>query len=282
MDFVKLPTNYEEEKISELEEKERSIRSDLSHEKWEIEKIKYREKEPPSALKWIDEDLFDHVGCIVLMIFFPIGIPVFIIAGCYDLILRIITFFINRSLSDKIAKEIKEVEEKAETELKKLKENTYKQISNYALLFEENVEQLIANKFSNTENTRAIVEWLTEKSLKRIEEADRSTYMEKIIVKFDMHVCSGAVYHCIGPYCTPDEFSFFKHSIKDLPDLVHIVALARTLASQVKTNIIAYYDNYCSGAEYELNITYEDCYNSEKVHFIYTEPNSEYKTIKEW
>lgn len=282
MHFDKSPSMYEKEKKELFEKRKKDIISTLEDKTWKI-KQKYEEKETPTPfeiLKSWNCD-FDGFGCL-LIILYPIGITVLLVACIVALVLWIKNSLYNLPLSRKIEVEIKKANENACSQLERYKKFILEEIENYKNSFEEEKNKL-SIKYAKSEKVNEVAGWLTKKFLKYIESADRSIHVENVIVKFNLTICEGGIYYDGGE--TWDMYTryydFTKHRCEKMPELTYRAALATALASQIQTNTMMQYKKDASGSEYDIDINFPDDYDP-KSQLVYTAANGNFKPVQKW
>lgn len=285
MKFDKFPSRFEQEKKELLEQKEYEIERDLSDKERKI-KQKYEKKDTPNPFEILSkccDFVFGDYAFLVdvfLIIFFPIGIIVLLIASIVSLVLWIINSPYNKSLPGKIDAEIKKANDIANKMLSHYKESTLKEIEDYKNSFEDEKNKLIID-YAASSKVDEVAKWFAKKFLKRIESADRSTHRENVIVNFNLTIYEdGIVYDGYEPW-DQRYYDFDKHRCETMPELTSRAALATAIASQIKTNTMMQYEKDASGTEYDIDINFSDGYDL-KSQLVYTAPNGNFKPVQQW
>ena len=223
---------------------------------------------------------------VVTYIISPIAYPIYRLIYCFiSWIANLIRDTIERSNHNKFTKEIQEFNQAMQNDIKCHRDNIEKNILLYEKEFEEETKRLILH-YANSELTKEVIEWLTQKCLKTIQAADRSEHIENITIHFDVHVYSHKIIMFDDSRNETDEedydyeeYDFEKHRCENLPNSVSQAAFTRVLAAQVQLNIMMQYENDSSGTEYKIDIEYT---NERTACLVYTAPNGNYKSIHHW
>ncbi len=140
----------------------------------------------------------------------------------------------------------------------------------------EAAAQQMSVQFAESQLALEVIEWMTNGFIKSINAADRRTHIQSINIPFVFYVYKNKITCNLGTY------DFELKRCRNLNGPLEQTALARAIASAIQLNITMKYPQDSSGTNIVINTTY--AYNDDHVSasVIYTAPNGNYRTVRDW
>ena len=179
--------------------------------------------------------------------------------------------------------EVKNIEETCSQELDRIREYFNQSISDYKKEYEKELKLQI-EKLKESSVANEIAEWLAVHFIKKIEVADRSSYVKEVAVSWEISVSPNKV------ICSAGEYIFEKHRYPDLENFLMQNALARVLEMNIKKYILENCgkdgsENICD-IKFDKNLKeIEESHKDTPMYVskaLYQELNANYKELQSW
>lgn len=174
-----------------------------------------------------------------------------------------------------IQEQITEEHTDLQKELLEIEIEAKKEQTAYYQKFEDNAQEMSV-RFVESALTKEIVDWMKDEFYSAIDEADRSSHIEKITVRFHFEVYKDRI------TCGRRTYDFKEQRCENLSTNLEQAALARAIASSLRMGIMMQYpvDASGTGVTVDIDRNYTTAYAEAVIDYV--APNGNYVTVKKW